>query len=206
MDRLRAQIDFLLTCDRLKTVQRTTRLHDGSWHENSAEHSWHLALAALTLAEHAPAGTNMTRVTELLIVHDLVEVHAGDAHFDLPEGHASDAARRERIAAARLFGPLPEPLSAFFHAAWEEFEAQTTVEARFAKAVDALQPMLLTWGPGGRGAPAHPELTAERLLRLKRKSLQDFPALWAYAQQLVHEAVRAGILPASAEPASRPLA
>ena len=74
-------MEFLLTCDRLKGVLRTTRLHDGSRPENSAEHSWHLTLSALTLAEYAPAGTDIARVVELLVIHDLVEVHAGDLHF-----------------------------------------------------------------------------------------------------------------------------
>lgn len=169
--RLSAQLDFLLTCDRLKTALRTTRLHDGSRLENSAEHSWHLALLALTLAEYAPAGTDVGRVVRLLLVHDLVEIGAGDLSFDAPAEAQAAQQEAEARAAAEFLG------------LWQEFEARQTTEVRFARALDALQPMLLTWGPAAQGcAASHPELTRSRVLGVEEKHLREFPELWAAAQ------------------------
>ncbi|WP_104992039.1 MULTISPECIES: HD family hydrolase [unclassified Deinococcus] len=195
MQRLPAQIDFLLACDRLKSVQRTTFLHAGVRAENSAEHSWHLALMALTLGEHAPRGTDLNHVVRLLLIHDLVEIHAGDLPFTATaEQHAAQA-DAEKSAAARLFGTLPAEQAAEFLALWQEFEACETGEARFARALDALQPMLLTWGDGGLGcAERYPALTAERVLNLKEKYLRDFPTLWAVARELIAQAERTGLI------------
>ncbi|MBZ9750939.1 HD domain-containing protein [Deinococcus sp. HMF7604] len=175
---LPAQLEFLLMCDRLKAVRRSTFLHDGSRPENSAEHSWHLALMALTLAEYAAPGTKLPRVVELLLTHDLVEIHAGDLHFAAsPEAHARQL-RAETEAAEQLFALLPEPQRATFHALHAEFEAAQTPEAQFARALDALQPLLLTWAGGGLGcAMREPDLTAARLRALKEPRLRAFPAL-----------------------------
>lgn len=194
MDRLRAQIDFLLTCDRLKAVTRQNRLYDGSRDENSAEHSWHLALMALTLVEYAPAGTDMAHVVRLLVTHDLVEVYAGDAYFELPDPEMALHTLQEQQAAVRLFAQLPAVQGAAFMAWWEEFEARQTPEARFAKALDSLQPLLLTWGTGGVGS-TRLDLPAERVLRRKHLYISEYPALWELVEQTVAEAVAAGILP-----------
>lgn len=194
MERLTRQIDFLLACDGLKRVVRQNQLHDGSRNENSAEHSWHLALMAFTLAEYAPPSTNAARVVELLVVHDLVEVYAGDAYFELPSAELAAHAVKEAQAADRLFGLLPADQARHFRACWDEFEARTTPEARFARALDALHPLLLTWGPGGWGS-TYPELTPERVLRRKRETLGEFPELWALVERTVAEAVAAGIMP-----------
>lgn len=199
MMRLDEPLTFLLACDQLKSVQRTTFLHDGSRAENSAEHSWHLALMALTLGECAPPGTDLGRVLRLLLVHDLIEIGAGDLHFDhTPEAHQAQKEGEERAADA-LFGLLPADQQAEFQALWQEFEAQATAEARFARALDALQPMLLTWGRCGkqRGlgcTERYPELTRQRLLKLKEPCLKEFPALWDAAQEVLSEAVETGIL------------
>lgn len=203
MPRLDDQIAFLLTCDRLKRVERTTFLHDGSRPENSAEHSWHLALMALTLGEYAPPGTDLGQVVRLLLVHDLVEIHAGDMPFDVPADQLAQQSENERRAAQALLGPLPAPQADQFQALWEEFEAAQTPEARFARALDALQPMLLTWGEGGLGCAARsPDLTRERVLGLKEPRLGAFPALWQRAQKMLEEAVEAGLLPATGKAAS----
>lgn len=202
MQRLDHQISFLLTCDQLKCVSRSTVLHDGSRPENSAEHSWHLALMALTLGEYAPTGADLNHVIRLLLTHDLVEVYAGDTHFDQSEASAEAQHARENEAAHKLFGLLPADQEPVFHAFWREFEEQQTPEARFAKALDALQPMLLTWGLNGQGAAAHPELTLKRVLRLKEKALSPFPVLWDYAQQMLADAVQTGILTGEQEAAS----
>ena len=194
--RLTQQLEFILVCDQLKRVQRTTYLHDGSRAENSAEHSWHLAVMALTLGEYAPVGTDLEHVLRLLLVHDLVEIKAGDLHFDAAPEALARKASDEAAAARQLFGLLPPQQSATFMALWEEFEAQETPEARFAKALDALQPMLLTWGASGAGCTnRYPELTQARVLRLKERHLAGFPALWEAAQATLQAAVSAGTMP-----------
>lgn len=185
---------FLLTCDRLKEVTRTTFLHSGARAENSAEHSWHLALMALTLGQYAPSGTRIERVVQLLLVHDLVESGAGDTHSGASAETLAAQAQGVAQAARELFGTLPPAQAAQVQALRQEFEARTTPEARFARALDALQPMLLTWGAGGLGCAArHPELSAARLLALKEPHLREFPALWSYAQGLVRDAEDAGL-------------
>ena len=194
MNRLQAQIEFLLTCDRLKSVTRQNRLHDGSRDENSAEHSWHLALMALTLGEYALEVTDMAHVVRLLVTHDLVEVYAGDAYFELPDAEMALHTLKEQQAAVRLFAELPAEQGTVFMAWWQEFEARQTLEARFAKALDALQPMLLTWGAGGKGS-TYLDLTAERILRRKHLYIGEFPALWGLVERTVAEAVAAGIIP-----------
>ncbi|GEM44607.1 HD domain-containing protein [Deinococcus cellulosilyticus] len=201
MERLAAQIHFLLVCDQLKTVIRTTTLHDGSRYENSAEHSWHLALMAVTLSEHAPKGTDIQKVVRLLLVHDLVEIHAGDTFFAVSAAGLQEQSEKEAQAASALFGLLPADQQQEFQTLWEEFEAQETREAHFAKALDALQPMLLTWGGNGLGCTErHPDLTREKLLDLKQKPLQRFPSLWAYARQLLDQAASRGTIPSATVP------
>jgi putative hydrolase of HD superfamily len=129
---------FLMEADRLKGVARATRLTDGSRLENSAEHSWHLALFALVLAPHAPRGVDRDRVIRMILLHDLVEIDAGDAPvFGALDGTKAAA---ERAAADRLFAMLPEAQGAELRELWEEFEAAATPDARFAKALDRFQP------------------------------------------------------------------
>lgn len=192
LGRIGRQLDFLLAADRLKQVTRNNRLLDGSRNENSAEHSWHLALMALTLAEHAKPGTDVARVVEMLIVHDLVEIEAGD-HWILGD-EDPEIARREAQAAERLYAMLPDDQRARFHDLWREFEARRTEEARFARALDSLHPLTLVWGPGGSGY-VHRPLTASIMLEHKRPALEAYPGLWELARTLLAEAVARGTLP-----------
>lgn len=189
--RLDRHLAFLLTADRLKQVVRNNRLHDGSRNENSAEHSWHLTLMALTLAEHAPPGTDTGRVIEMLIVHDVVEIEAGD-HWVL-DGNAAAVAAKEAAAAERLFGLLPADQRDRFHALWTEYEARATEEARFARALDSLHPMLLVWGPGGSDE-VHAPVTAGFMRDYKRAAIEPYPELWALAERLLDDAVARGAL------------
>lgn len=190
--RLDRHLDFLLTADRLKQVMRNNRLLDGSRQENVAEHSWHLTLMALTLAEHAPPGTDTGHVVEMLIVHDIVEIEAGD-HWVL-DANAAEVAAKEEVAAGRLFGMLPPEQRDHFLALWHEYEARETAEARFARALDSLHPLLLVWGPGGADV-VHAPVTASFMRDYKRAALEPYPALWALAQRLLDDAVRRGVLP-----------
>lgn len=147
-ERLKAQLAFLLEIDKLKLVQRRNELADASRRENTAEHSWHLVLFAMTLAEHSP-GIDSAHAVRLVAVHDLVEIDAGDTFFWDVKGY-EDKEDRERAAARRLFGLLPADQAAEYEALWEEFEAAQTPEAVFANAVDKLAPVLLNSHSGGR--------------------------------------------------------
>ena len=189
-ERLNAQLRFLLEADKLKRVLRRNLLVDGSRRENSAEHSWHLALSARTFAEYAPEGTDIDRVTEMLVVHDIVEIDAGDT-FVFDQVNAETQAERERAAADRLFPLLPEDQAERARELWEEFEARCTPEARFARAVDRLAPMLANWhNEGGtwlRFGVTRAEVTAKVKL-----IAEGSEALGSYATALVDDADRRG--------------
>ena len=146
--RLEDQIRFIVEIDKLKTVLRQTQLMDGSRRENTAEHSWHLAVMAALLGEYAKTGTDMAHVVKMVLVHDIVEIDAGDT-FAYDTAANQDKAEREEKAAARLFGLLPADQRDMVMELWHEFEAQTTPEARFANALDRLQPLFLNYFTGG---------------------------------------------------------
>lgn len=147
--RLARQIDFIIEVDRLKHVLRRAPLADGSRVENSAEHSWHLALAALVLADYSDEPVDLLRVLQILLVHDIIEIDAGDTYAFDPAAN-QDKAEREQRAADRLFGLLPDDQAAEFRALWDEFEARETPEARFANAIDRLMPLLHNYLNEGR--------------------------------------------------------
>ena len=139
--RLAQQLAFIVEIDRLKSIIRRAPLIDGSRRENSAEHSWHLALMAMVLAEHIDEPVDVGRTIRLVLVHDIIEIDAGDTFaYDLT-GYLDKAEREER-AAGRIFGLLPGDQAAEFRALWDEFEAGRTAEARFANALDRLMPLL----------------------------------------------------------------
>ena len=139
--RLAQQLAFIVEIDRLKGIIRRAPLIDGSRRENSAEHSWHLALMAMVLAEYIDEPVDVGRTIRLVLVHDIIEIDAGDTFaYDL-SGYADKAEREER-AAGRIFGLLPGDQAAEFRALWDEFEAGRTAEARFANALDRLMPLL----------------------------------------------------------------
>ena len=158
--RLREQFAFLVEVDRLKTILRQSPLASADRRENDAEHSWHLAMMVVVLAEHSDEPIDVGHTVELVIVHDLVEIYAGDTPlYDSAAGLDQEA--REAAAADELFGLLPGDQARWVRALWDEFEARATPEARFAKAMDRLQPLLLNWmARGGTWrTPASPPTT-----------------------------------------------
>lgn len=187
---LARRIRFALEADRLKAVLRRTRLADGSRHENSAEHSWHLALLAVLLADTAEPGVDTARVIRMLLVHDLVEVDAGDT-FCYDAGANLDREEREQAAAARIFGLLPEAQAAELRALWEEFEAGATADARFAVALDRFQPLLLNFAGGGGSWREHGVARAQVLRRME-PIREGVPALWPVVVDVVDRACAAG--------------
>ena len=187
------QIRFVLEADRLKTVLRQTTITDGSRQENTAEHSWHLALMALALAEHAPPGTDLGRVTAMVVLHDLVEIDAGDLFLYSGADALARQEEAERAAADRLFAILPAPQAAEVRGLWEEFEERRTPEARFARALDRLQPMLLNMQTGGGTWTLH-GVTLDQVLPNLDLIEEGSASLGAYAREMVGAAVDRGFL------------
>jgi putative hydrolases of HD superfamily len=175
-ERLARQIAFIVEADKLKAVLRRNPLTDGSRLENSAEHSWHLVLAAIALVEYAPPGVDLLRVLELIAVHDLVEIDAGDTFAYDPSGHDGKA-ERERLAAERIFGLLPPDQAGEFRACWDEFEAHATPAARYANALDRLQPLLQNMQAGGGSWRAH-AVTRAAVLRRMAPIESALPDVW----------------------------
>ena len=147
-ERLAAQLRFIAEADKLKTVFRASPLAAADRRENDAEHSWHLALMVTLLAEYADEPIDVGHTIKLVVIHDLIEIYAGDSPVFV-SGAADDQQEREEAAAVRLFGLLPADQAAEIRALWDEFEAGATPEARFGKAMDRLEPMLLNWLNGG---------------------------------------------------------
>ena len=177
---LERQLAFLKEIDRLKSVVRLSPLIDRSRRENSAEHSWHLAMYALVLAQHAAGSVDVTRVVKMLLIHDIVEIDAGDVPFHVPETHVGQA-ERERLAAERIFGLLPAAQAAEFHDLWREFEAAESDDARFAKALDRFQPMLHNAATDG-GTWVECAVTLEQVTTRSQPPIErGSPALWQAA-------------------------
>lgn len=184
-DRLSAQFAFLNEADRLKSVLRATTLCDGSRPENSGEHSWHLALYALTLADQAEPGVDINRVIRMLLLHDLVEIDVGDVPIHSANGtaHAStETQAAEQRAADRIFGLLPADLARQFRALWDEFEAAETPDARFAKSLDRVQPVMANLQSGG-GTWITYNVTFDQLeTRVGSKIARGAPRLWNWVR------------------------
>lgn len=184
--RLAAQLRFLAEADRLKSVLRATTV-DGGRRENSGEHSWHLALYALVLADQAPPGVSIDRVIRMLLIHDLVEIDTGDVPIHAANGQAHGAADRlaaEARAADRIFGLLPAELAADLRALWDEFEAAETPDAVFAKALDRVQPVMQNIAAGG-GTWTEYGVTFEQLeTRVGAKVAHGAPRLWDHVRAL----------------------
>ncbi|SDW44567.1 HD domain-containing protein [Litoreibacter albidus] len=178
-DRLSQQFAFLTEADKLKSVLRGTTLCDGSRRENSGEHSWHIALYALVMAEHVERPVNVDRVIKMLLLHDLVEIDAGDN----PIHGNHDPAEMERVeqaAADRIFGLLPADQATEFRALWDEFEAAESDDAIFAKSIDRVQPVVNNLASGGGSWPEY-NVTPEQLeTRVGVKVRKGAPALWGH--------------------------
>lgn len=183
--RLRQQLTFLIEIDQLKTVLRQSPLVAAPRRENDAEHSWHLAMMVMLLSSYADEPIDVGRTLELVLVHDLVEIYAGDTPlYDTVAG--KDQQHREQLAADELFGLLPDDQEARLRALWDEFEDRATPEARFAKAMDRLQPLLLNWM--ARGGTWHsPGVTADDVRHRKAVIGEASTQLWEAGQRLIDE-------------------
>lgn len=193
--RLQQQLTFIQEIDRLKQIVRRTYLIDASRRENDAEHSWHLAMMAMLLPEYA--GTDhldVSRIVRMVLVHDIIEIDAGDTYlYDAQAGE--DKAEREQQAADRIFALLPDEQAAEVRCLWDEFEARTTPEARFAALLDRLQPLIHNYATQGKSWQEHGITSAQVKARWQADALRDAaPFLWDYAQNLIDESIEQGYL------------
>lgn len=186
------QIAFIKEVDKLKYILRKTKLFNSDRNENDAEHSWHLSLMALVLAGHANAPVDLLRVIKMLLIHDIVEIDAGDTFiYDTQKSH--DNTVEERAAANRIFGLLPDHQAAELIAVWEEFEAGQTAEAKFARAMDRLSPLLQNTSNNG-GTWAEFGVSYDKVYTKKQVIQNGSDTIWQYAEQLLNESVGRGIL------------
>ena len=192
VNRLQQQLEFIIETDELKQVLRQTVLIGDGRRENDAEHSWHLALMAVILEEHSAEPVDVLRVVKMVIIHDLVEIDAGDTFAYDEEGQRGKV-DRERTAAKRIFALLPAGLSEELRDLWEEFEARKTAEARYANALDRLQPLLLNYHSGG-ATWRNNGVVEEQVIRRNQHIEDGAPALWTYAEQMIRAAVDEGKL------------
>ncbi|MCF2493037.1 HD domain-containing protein [Dyadobacter chenhuakuii] len=186
------QIEFIKEVDKLKYILRKTKLFNSDRNENDAEHSWHLSLMAIILAGHANSDIDLLRVVKMLLIHDIVEIDAGDTFiYDAQKNHTNTD--EERLAANRIFGLLPEGQATELIAIWEEFEEGQTHEAKFARAMDRLEPLLQNTSNNG-GTWAEFGVSYEKVYAKKQVIQQGSESIWQYAEQLINDSVEKGIL------------
>lgn len=179
--RLDQQFAFLLEADKEKFVGRQTYLHDGIRKENDAEHSWHLGLMTLILSEYANEEINLLKTLSMVLIHDLVEIYAGDTYAYDTAGKATED-KREREAAEKLYSLLPEDQAEKFRSLWEEFQARETPEAKFAKAMDNVQPTMLNHSTNGISWTEH-GVFVDQVYKRNEATKEGSETLWAYAKE-----------------------
>lgn len=188
MNRLKKQIAFILEIDKLKSIIRKSPLIDGSRFENSAEHSWHLAMMVLVLSEHANHTIDPTRVLKMLLVHDIVEIDAGDT-FIHDDSKIKDKLQREQKAAARIFKLLPDDQEKELNELWQEYENRHTDNAKFAYALDRLMPLIHSFHSEGKIWKEY-GIVMEQVIDKNRAIEDGSTKLWAYAHDIIKQAVK----------------
>lgn len=195
MSRLEQQLSLLMELDQLKSVLRRTRVKSAQGRlENSAEHSWHVALMAILMEEHANEPVEIARVVKMLLLHDIVEIDAGDT-FVYDAVASAQQEEKELAAAQRMFGMLPNEQGSALMALWQEFERGQSADAKFAKALDRIIPMLLNYHNQGQSWQEH-NVTRAQALTVNKKIELGSDALWEKAKQMIEEATEKGWLKA----------
>ena len=190
MERLQKQMKFILEVDKVKEIFRQTYLSDGSRKENDAEHSWHLALMAVLLKEYANEEVDLLKVIPMVLIHDLVEIDAGDTYAYDQAGLATQR-ERETKAADRIFGLLPSDQAEVFRTLWEEFEAYETAEAKFAHALDNCQPLFLNDASGGKSWKEH-GVHKSQIYKRNEHTAEGSVEIWEYMKTLVDKHIQLG--------------
>jgi len=194
MDRLKQQMDFILEVDKLKKITRQTYLSDGSRKENDAEHSWHLALMCALLSEHAKEQIDVKKTMIMVLIHDIIEIDAGDTYAYDMQGNTTKR-EREAKAADRLFHLLPEDQAEYLRELWEEFEAAGSPEAKFALALDKVQPVMLNDASGGKSWTEH-GVKRPQIMKRNEHTPEGSQVLWDYAKEIIDRNVEKGIIKA----------
>lgn len=184
------QMAFIMELDKIKKITRQTYLSDGSRKENDAEHSWHLALMAVLLKEYANEEVDLAKVIPMVLLHDLVEIDAGDTYAYDQAGLATQRARETKTA-DRIFGMLPEDQGTKFRNLWEEFEAYETAEAKFAHVLDNCQPLLLNDASGGKSWKEH-TVHKSQIYKRNEHTAEGSREIWKYMQQLIDKHIQLG--------------
>lgn len=191
-ENLLKQIQFIKEIDQIKYIQRRTKLFNSDRPENDAEHSWHLAMMAMVLSEYSNEPVDVLKVVKMVLIHDIVEIDAGDTFiYDTQKNHSNT--EEELLAAKRIFGLLPKEQAEDFIAVWEEFEAGETHEAKFARAMDRLEPLLQNTSNNG-GTWKEFDVSFETVFQKKRIIKEGSDTIWNFAEQLLNESVEKGIL------------
>ena len=193
MDRLKQQIRFIIEIDKLKGIVRQNYLADGSRKEDDAEHSWHLALMCAILAEYANEKIDVLKTMKMLLIHDLVEIDAGDTYAYDTTGASESKRERELAAAERIFKLLPEDQAKEYRALWDEFEENASPEAKFAATLDRLQPFLLNSASNGKSRKEH-DVSFSQVLRRNEVTPDGSKILWDFQYEMMKEEVRKGNL------------
>ncbi len=192
IDNLAKQIEFIKEIDKIKYIERRTKLFNSDRRENDAEHSWHLAMMALVLAEYANEPIDILKVIKMVLIHDIVEIDSGDIFiYDTENNHTNTD--EELKAAKRIFGILPKEQADEYIALWTEFEMGETIESRFAKTIDRLEPLLQNASNEG-GTWKEYDVSYDKVIEKKEGIKNGSQAIWKYAKELIDNSVERGIL------------
>lgn len=193
IEKLERQIEFIIEVDKLKNIYRQNYIADKSRKENDAEHSWHLAIMALLLAEHsAHKDIDILKVMRMVLIHDIVEIDAGDTFLYDDVGNGDKRIREEK-AAEKIFGILPKEQKDELIGLWEEFEARESPESQFAASLDGLHPLINNYITEGEGWKKH-KVKVEKVLEKKEYIKNGSPLLWEYAKKIIKECGEKGYL------------
>lgn len=190
MERLQKQMEFIIEVDRLKDIIRQTHLTNGERKENDAEHSWHLALMAVFLSEYSKEPVDVLQVIKMVLIHDLVEIDAGDTYLYDEAGNGTKAAREQK-ASERIFHILPEDQAEELFGLWREFEERKTPESKFANTLDRIQPILLNDATDGRAWREH-DVCIDQIMSKNEYTSQGSDVLWAYIQEVFEKNIKNG--------------
>ncbi len=190
MERLKKQMEFIVEVDKVKNIIRQTYLADGNRKENDAEHSWHLALMAVLLKEYSNEEVDLAKVVPMVLIHDLVEIDAGDT-YAYDEAGAATKRERETKAADRIFCMLPQDQCSWFRELWEEFEAYETPEAKFAHVLDNCQPLLLNDASNGKSWAEH-GVRKSQIYKRNENTSEGSVEIWEYMKELIDKHIRLG--------------
>ncbi len=190
MEQLERQMEFLLEIDKQKEIGRQTYLADGSRKEKDAEHAWHMAVMAFLLEDYANEKIDLLKTIKMILLHDVVEIDAGDTYAYDTQGNQTKRIREQK-AADRIYGMLPEEQKAEYRALWEEFEAMETPESKFANTLDKVQPVLLNHASGGKSWREH-GVKKSQIIERNKKTHEGSEVLWEYIQKLIEENTKKG--------------